>query len=127
MKNILLIFSLLILTLNAELPPYVYENYQKNAPEVLMIKVLKVDTSLVSLTEKSVVVEAQILSVEHSKSQLKRKDIITIHYSTVFWRPSGWVGPSAIPILEEEKMYKSFLRKSKNNTYTPVAKGKSFK
>lgn len=126
MKNILLIFSLLILTLNAELPPHVYENYQKNAPEALMIKVLKVDTSLIAFTERSVVVEAQILSVEHSKSQLKRNDVITIHYSTVFWRPSGWAGPSSIPVLKEEKMYRSFLKKSKNNTYVPAAKGKSF-
>lgn len=130
MKKILLVLVSLLLTSNlyAELPPYVYENLQKNAPEALTITVTKVQTSLSSLTEKKVTVEARVLRVKHSRSGLKKGDSLTIVYYSVFWRPSGWVGPSSLPVLEEKHMYQAFLRKDeRTNYYYPDARGKSFK
>lgn len=128
MKKILLIFSVLTLILYAELPPYIYESYQKNAPEALTIEVKKVETSLISISEKSVTITAKVIRIKRSQSQLKRGDTITIVYNSTFWKPSGWVGPSSLRILEEHQIYKAFLRKGeKNNYYFPAAKGKSFK
>lgn len=122
------IFTLLILTLQAELPPYVYANYQKNAPEALTISVEKVKTSLISFSEKSVTVTAKVLRVQRSEGKVKRGDSITIVYTTTFWRPGGWVGPSSLPVLKEKQTVRAFLRKDKNNNnYYPDARGKSFK
>ena len=126
--KIVSIFTLLILTLQAELPPYVYQNYQKNAPEALTISVKKVKTSLISFSEKSVTVTAKVLRVERSESKVKRGETITIVYRTTFWRPGGWVGPSSLPMLKEKETVKAFLRKNeRHNTYSPDARGKSFK
>jgi len=126
-RTILLISLLLTLNLHAELPPSVYENYQKNAPEVLIISVKKVETFLSSFNEKSVAAKAKVLRVIRSKSGLKKGDTITISYTTFTSRPRGWVGPSSLPVLEEEQKYKTFLKKMENNTYAPAARGKSFK
>jgi len=129
MKKILLLISILFtLNLHAELPPYIYENLQKNSPEALTISVSKVETSLISMSEKSVTIIAKIIRVKRSKSKLKRGDTITIVYNTIFWKPRGWVGPSSLPVLEEKQTYKAFLKKGKNNNYYyPAARGKSFK
>jgi len=129
MKKILLLISIVLtLNLHAELPPYIYKNYQENAPEALTIEVKKVETSLISMNEKSVTIAAKIIRVKRSKSKVKRGDSIIIVYNSTFWKPSGWVGPSSLPVLEEKQTYKAFLRKSKkNNYYFPAAKGKSFK
>lgn len=123
----LLVFIFLTLTLQAELPPSVYENYQKNASEILTISVEKVKTSLISLSEKSVTVTAKVIRVERSVSKLKRGEVITIVYHSTFWKPMGWVGPSSISVLEEEQTYKAFLKKSdESDYYLPAARGKSF-
>ena len=129
MKKILLFISILFtLNLHAELPPYIYKNYQKNAPEALTIEVKKVETSLLSLSEKSVTITAKVIRVKRSKSKLTRGNTITILYNSTFWKPSGWVGPSSLPVLEKKQTYTAFLRKGeKNNYYFPAAKGKSFK
>ena len=124
----LLIFIFFSLTLHAELPPYIYENYQKNAPEALTISVEKVKTSLISISEKSVTVMAKVIRVKRSESKLKRGDSIIIVYRSIFWKPSGWVGPSSLPVLDEKQIYKAFLRKGEKTIYYfPAAKGKSFK
>ena len=125
--KILFILSLFTLNVHAELPPQVYENYQKNAPEVLTILVEKVGTSLLSLSEKSVTVTAKVIRVTRSKSHLKRGNTITINYHTSFWKPIGCVGPSSLPILEENETYTAFLKKGEKNHYHPAARGKSFK
>jgi len=131
MSNIirtLAIFTTLLLTLQAELPPYVYENYQKNAPEALTISIKKVKTSLISFSKKSVTVTAKVLRVQRTKSKVKRGDTITIIYNSTFWKPNGWVGPSSLPVLKEDQTYRAFLRKGEeNNYYYPDARGKSFK
>jgi len=129
MKKILLLISILFtLNLHAELPPYVYEDLQKNAPEALIIVVNKVKTSSSLFSDTKVTVEAKVLRVFHSQSGLKKGDIITIFYTTVTSRPRGWVGPSSLPVLKEKQKYKAFLRKDeRNNYYHPDARGQSFK
>lgn len=130
----ILIYMLFISHLYAELPPYVYENLQKKSPEVLMIKATKVTSpsnlfNLFNLFNHSreVTVEAKVLRVRTSKSGLKAGDIITIFYTTVTSRPSGWVGPSSLPILKESEIYDAFLTKSvEGNYYIPSARGQSF-
>ncbi|MDM5270606.1 hypothetical protein PGH07_00270 [Sulfurovum sp. zt1-1] len=122
--NITLLFSAKLL---AELPPYVYEELQKNAPELLLIKINSVETNVSLFTETRVNVVAEVLEVRRSKSGLKKNDRITIVYTTFTSRPRGWVGPSPVPLLEKDKTYSAFLRKSEEvNIYMPAAKGKSF-
>ena len=128
MKIFLLLISILFtVNLYAELPPYVYKNLQKDAPEVLIIAVNKVKTSSSLFSDTQVTVKAKVLRVIQSISGLKKGHIITISYSTITKRPRGWVGPSSIPVLEENQQYKAFLKKDKYNTYSPAARGKSFK
>lgn len=116
------------LRLLAELPPYVYDALQKNAPESLLIKVDSVRTSSSMVTENAVTVEAEVINVIRSKSGLRKGDRITIAYSTFASRPGGWVGPSPIPVLEKDKIYSAFLKKDAvSNLYLPAAKGRSFK
>jgi hypothetical protein len=127
MKKILFIVALYFtLILHAELPPYIYEGYQKQAPEALRINVLQVRTSLISPTEKSVEAIVEVLTVKRSKTKLHRHDKITIVYTTTFRNPLRLVGPSSIPILKKDTYYKAFLRKGKGLNYYPAAKGKSF-
>ena len=116
------------LTLQAELPPSFYEGEQNNAPEVLIIVVKNVDTSFISFSEKSITVTAKVRYVERTKTNLKENDIVTIRYTTVFWRPLGWAGPSSIQVLEEGSTYKAYLEKDANsNYYSPATRGKSFR
>ena len=109
--------------------PDVYENLKNNAPESLYISVEKVETrwSVLPLSEVTVFVNAKVLSVYDSQSDLKKGDMITIIYKTVIFRPPGWVGPSAIPILDENKTYNAYLKKSDaGKIYVPAARGRSF-
>lgn len=130
----ILMYMLFMSNLYAELPPYVYENLQKKSPEALTIKVTKVTSpshlfNLFNLFNKrrEVTAEAKVLNVKISKSGLKAGDMITIFYTTITSRPSGWVGPSSLPILEESEIYNAFLIKSvEENYYIPSARGKSF-
>ena len=111
----------------AELPPYVYEELQKKAPESLLMKVddVAIKPSVFAYTRVNVV--AHVLAVSRSNSRLKKNDKITIIYTTFTSRPKGWVGPSPVPILEKDKTYRAFLTKSEEgNIYVPAAKGQSF-
>ena len=125
-----LLLSILIATaLFGELPPSVYEEMQKEAPESLDINVTKVETSglPIPFSEKEVKVVATVLYVSRSQSDLKKGDKITIIYSTVTSMPPGWVGPSSLPILKEGESYSAYLKKSRDGTYyLPAARGRSF-
>lgn len=128
MKKIICIFTVFLsIKLFAELPPYVYEELQKNAPELLVIKVHHVKINSSISTDIRVDLVAEVLSVRRSKSGLQKGDRMTIVYRTFISRPEGWVGPSPIPVLEKTKIYRAFLKKrKKGNVYLPAAKGKSF-
>lgn len=127
-KILLLITTLFISALHAELSPVYYMKLQNNAPEFLVISVTEVQTDLIFSDTKSTNVKAKVLIAKRSESGLKRGDIINIVYNTAFSRPEGWVGPSSIPVLKKNEIYRAFLKKYEDsNTYEPAARGKSFK
>ncbi len=121
-------FLLLIISinLNAELPPWAYEDYQNSASEKVVIKVDKVKTTLLSNTMKSIKLRATVLIVNSSSSGLHKNDKITIVYSITFKRKNGWVGPSPIPILKVTELYTAYLHEVSKGYYKPAAMGKSF-
>lgn len=138
MKNLLILFvffSSLVCSF-AELPPHAYEDMKKKAPEFLTIRVL--DVSIDSTMEKdrsgnetvvkNVTVKSTIQSVKKTSTKKRRGNTITISYTVRIHDPnSGWVGPSQIPILEENHTYTSFLRYVKDEgAYAPSAGSHSF-
>lgn len=110
----------------AELPPYVYDNLKQSAAEIVDIKVKKVQTSFFEIRQKEVTLEAEVVSVQLSKSGLKAKDTITIFYVHEI-RPFGMVGPSTLPLLDENEIYHAYLTfDSVSKKYVPAARGQSF-
>ncbi|MCB1279548.1 protease complex subunit PrcB family protein [Prosthecobacter sp.] len=106
-------------TARAELPPYVYAEWQAKSPEVLTIQAQEVTNDSGAIT-----VGAKVTAVERSASSLKAGDIIRIGYHSVKQTKPG---PSEAAILEKGKSYRAYL--SKNETdgdYGLAAKGHSF-
>lgn len=127
MKNIF-IFLLAFFTsaLFAELPPYVYDNLKQSGTEEIMISVKKVKTSFFAIHEKEVTLEAEVVSVRRSKSGLKTGDTIAVFYVHEI-RPFGMVGPSILPLLEENEIYLAYLTfDDVSKRYVPAARGHSF-
>ncbi len=110
----------------AELPPYVYEEMQKNSSEQLTIETLEVKSSLSGINEKSYSITAKVTGIAKSKSRLHKGDTITIEYTRVIAHPPGWVGPSPIPVLEQGQSYKAYLHRDEDGKYRPSARGRSF-
>jgi hypothetical protein len=114
----------------AELPPYVYKQWQQDAPEALIIKVLSVETITRDENEERkivfVTVQAQVQSVWRSKSGIRPETAISISYEhTQHKRPH--VGPSQVPILETGEECPAYLKKDEQSaSYSPVAGGYSF-
>lgn len=126
--NILLVFVLWTQVLHAELPPSVYENMQKSAPESLHILVLEVKKDSSLFGDTHVTIKAKVTHIYQSKGNVKKEDIIKIKYTTKTSFPPGWVGPSSLPILKEKETYPAYLQKDKmHDFFTPAARGKSFK
>jgi hypothetical protein len=104
---------------HAELPPYVYAEWQAKSPEVLTIQAQEVTNDGGAIT-----VSAKVTAVERSGSGLKPGDAIRISYHSV---KQTMPGPSEAAILEKGKSYRAYL--SKNETggdYGLAAKGHSF-
>jgi hypothetical protein len=111
----------------AEPADSVYRKLQKDAPEFVKIKVVSVKTSVKETAEAkiiSVVVEAKVLKVERSKSDLEKGDSIRIKY-THHVDKEPVPGPSEVPIVKKGKVYPAFLKK-KGKIYTPAAGGSTF-
>ncbi|WP_428738596.1 hypothetical protein [Sulfurimonas sp.] len=127
-NRILLVLTFLSTLLFAELPPYYYKNLQNASQENLIIEVNHVHQSISILSNNIVLdVNATVLKVQHSQSNLQKGDTIRIKYSRVLKHPTGWVGPSEPLILEERTSYKAYLKQFENSKlYLPDARGKSF-
>jgi hypothetical protein len=129
-KPVALSLALLFLTQTAaaELPPFVYKQWQQAAPEYLEIKVRSSKTSETDAGEyKSidVVIEAEVLSVERSASGMMPGARIRISYQhRIYKQPLA--GASQVPILGRDKIYPAFLKKVAVGVYEPAARGKSF-
>ncbi|MCX7868919.1 MAG: hypothetical protein N2322_03115 [Terrimicrobiaceae bacterium] len=111
----------------AELPPSVYEQRQKAAPEHLMIEVQRVDIEPGAETGQQVVhVVAKVEKVHRSATGLEPGALITISY-TVTERPRGFAGPGEVPILEELAKTVAFLAVLEDGkAYAPAAGVMSF-
>jgi hypothetical protein len=113
----------------AELPPYVYKEWQQQAPESLVIKVRSVKTRETDEPRRKridVDVEARVEQVVRSKTGLRAGDVIRISY--VHSRHKEPIsGPSEVPILKEGGVYPAYLRGGQREKgYAPAAGGYSF-
>lgn len=119
--------SLAAPSLHAELPPSVYEEKQKSAPEFLTLEVLRVEIEPgEEVGQQRVNVVALVSEVTRSATDLKPEAIINLSY-LVTERPRNFVGPGEIPILEEGQSTIAYLEKNtESGTYTPVAGVMSF-
>ncbi|HKP93342.1 MAG TPA: hypothetical protein VJS88_05555 [Chthoniobacterales bacterium] len=110
-----------------ELPPSAYKEQQEKAPEALLIKVRAVktqDASEVKGKRTDVAVEADVVKVERSATNLAPGAKILILYShREYSEPIA--GPSQVPVLKEGQVCPAYLSKSGPN-YAPAAGGYSF-
>ena len=126
MRILALLVCLAPLLARAELPPSAYESMQAKAPEYLKIEVLRVDVSPGEKPEEQTVhVVAMVTQVLRTASDVKADDIINIHYAIVE-RPQGWVGPGAIPLLQDKQQTVAYLAKQDNGDFKPEAGRMSF-
>jgi hypothetical protein len=101
---------------------------QQAAPEVLTIKVHKVDSRREKQewgTRTFVSVVARVVSVQRTQSKLKAGQFIRINYSRD-QHTQPLAGPGLVPLLKVWQEVPAFLRKNKDRTYAPAAGGFSF-
>jgi hypothetical protein len=112
-----------------ELPPTVYRELQKEAPEVLEIKVTDVKSTKHAGdnlgTNWTETVTASVVKVVRSKSGCKVGDSVEIRYERLEPAP-GWVGPSPAPQLTKGWEGPAFLTKSEDDSFSIAARGFSF-
>ena len=121
----------------AELPPDVYKDMQRRAPEVLYIQVSSVHVHR-SFTKpagcgffdfeviREVKAEARVLRVIRSETGLHAGDIIQIEYSSIS-RCSGWDGPRSIQMLASgDRVYAFLARRGRTASFEPAARGATF-
>jgi len=125
---ILITLAVALLPLHSEIAPEEYRNMQLSAPDAIIIKVIRVTSSggLFSRTT-NVRIQAEVLEVNRSESNLSAGDRITIVYE--HYRPpkQGWEGPRSIPILKRGETTFAFIAFDfEEKAYVPAAKGASF-
>jgi hypothetical protein len=121
----------------AELSPEVYKDLQRKSPEVLYIQVSAVDVhrrfAKPSGCEffdfeviREVRVEARVLRVIRSASNVRPGDVIEIGYSSIN-RCSGWSGPRSIQMLRNgHRVYAFLARRGRTVSFEPAARGATF-
>lgn len=128
------LFALLLLAASitigrAELPPYVYEEWQQKATESLVIKVRSVKTRETDAPDRKridVLVRAGVERVVRSGAGVRAGDVIRISYVHVVHK-EPMAGPSQVPILRKGEKYPAYLlRDKRGKDYVPAAGGYSF-
>jgi hypothetical protein len=110
LRSLVAVFAL-ALPLAAELPPSAYEQMQREAPDILRIRTLKVEAGPGAAPEiTDVAIVAEVLKVGRSRSGVKPGDLVTIVYK-VTQRPPKWVGPGEVPLLPADHESVAYLRK----------------
>ena len=113
----------------AELPPQVYREQQRAAPESLEIRVRSVKSSRTKKADHTLIthnVDADVQKVARTATGLKPGATITIRY-TQRVPDQPLPGPSEVPTLKKAQVCPAFLaRMKKENTYAPAAGGYSF-
>jgi len=123
-----LLCGFVALTLSRELPPYVYKEMQQKSPEVLMVKVEDVKTSISKYgeeTDTNVTVKLTVEKVTRTATKLKKGSHLTVSYVHIE-HSGGWAGPSSIPVLTKGQSLTAYLGKTKDGSYGPAARGRSF-
>lgn len=120
-------------TARAELPPYVYEQLQKDAPEALLLEVTHVTRTVRAADDRNLIeiaATAMVRGVTRSAKGTKTGTVISLHYESFEITAHGWAGPSPVPQVEAGKHYKAWLQKTwtaeTGVRYVPAAKGWSF-
>lgn len=112
----------------AELPPNVYIELRKKAPEVLRIRTDEVISKPAGILDRSnwtETVSATVLEVTRSESGVKKGDVISIVYGRQVPK-EGWVGPAPAQQLAKGKEYTAFLAKNEGGGFSIAARGMSF-
>lgn len=116
-------------TTRADLSPREYRRLQREAPEVLKIKVLDVHERPIREREREfeVTVEAKIRRIERSSARLRDGEVIKITYRHHrHERPVRNAGEP--PLLERDREYPAFLTKAEGERrlFKPAAGEYSF-
>jgi hypothetical protein len=131
---ILLILATAVL---ADLSPDVYRGLQRKAPEVFYIQVSSVDVhrrfakpSGCSFFDFEVIrevkVEARVVRVVHSETDVHPGDVIEIEYSSIS-RCSEWNGPRSIQLVRKgDQVYAFLSRRGRTASFEPAARGATF-
>lgn len=124
MKRFVIILFTITFAIGAEIAPKYYKEMQEKAPDVVKIQVLDVSKGWCFFcSDKSIKVEAKILEVTRSASNLKVGNKIEIRYE---YKPlKEQSGPRPVPILIENKTYPAYLIKAGDH-FEPAARGYSF-
>jgi hypothetical protein len=121
----------------AELPPDVYKDLQRKAPEVLYIQGLSVQVHRTFAKPpgcaffdfeviREVRAESRVLRVVRSESRVHAGDLIAIEYSSIS-RCSGWDGPRSIQMLASgDRVYAFLARRGRTASFEPAARGATF-
>ena len=117
-------------TVRAELPPWVYGQEQRQAPYVLELLVRSVHRMEAGTETEQVRVQAQVLMVTRQPpaARLRAGDTITVRYAVPPSRPSGWVGPAPLPVLQAGERLPAWLAPDASlpGVLQPAAGGRSF-
>lgn len=140
MREICLVIAVLQMPATAvlaELPPDVYKDMQRKAPEVLYIQVSSVHVHRTFAKPsgcaffdfeviREVKVDARVLRVVRSDTRAHPGDIIEIEYSPIN-RCSGWDGPRSIQMLASgDRVYAFLAKRSRTASFEPAARGATF-
>ena len=136
-----------VYTRSMALPPSAYRQWKESAPEVASIEVVDAATessvsetqgTTVSLrrTEIRVDVQARVIAVERTATELKPEAMIRLKYvhkplrqqmlQDGKWADTQMVGASPIPILEKGDKVTAWLRRVDGADFEPAAEAESF-
>lgn len=115
----------------AALPPFAYEEMQRDAPEDIEIEVLHVggdrsaeDRRRAAFLRLEIVATARVSKVRRSALNLRPGDRVTLRYETEHHRVP-YPGPGYAPVVTAGSRYRAFLA-GPADALRPVALGASF-
>ncbi|MDP7051894.1 MAG: hypothetical protein QF600_08205 [Verrucomicrobiota bacterium] len=114
--------------LQAELPPYVYDEMKRNAPEVFNVRIVEAPKKapVAQGKRQKITYEAKVLQVIRTKSRIKSGEAIVIQSYHYAFGP-GEVGPSNPRRLKENDVVLAYLTKGeKGDEFRIAAGGHSF-
>ena len=114
--------------LQAELPPFVYDEMKRNAPEVFNVRIVEAPKKAAVARGKrqKITYEAKVLQVIRTKSRIKSGGAIVIQSYHYAFGP-GEVGPSNPRRLKENDVVLAYLTKGeKGDEFRIAAGGHSF-